>query len=524
LTPEDVDSASHIVAQMGPEPLLDAMYASPDFDVLIAGRSYDPCPYIAWCIFCATKKGIDALSPTQLGGFTMMGKIMECGALCATPKSQSAVAHIYRDGTFEVKPLLPGARCTPASVAAHTLYEKSRPDLLPGPGGILDTTGAKYEQLEDNTSVRVRGALFRSSRSEGLPYTIKLEGAKLTGYRTFFMGGIRDPILISQIDTVLENIKKYVASQHKTAIGDYELAFHVYGVHGVMGTLEPGDASYQPREVFIVGESQATTQELATSVAYLARIGVIHSAYPGQKATAGNFAWGIAGTTEVETGRGSEFCVYHLLPLEPGQEGAYELGVARDDAASKKPIFSWRKIACGATRSHATTRSARKDEGSFKPLLALQPSPLPLAANGSVDLSISHPPRTLADIARVVRSKNSGPYEITMDVIFDSPAIYQIVKAASASSEGLLSPVTICKLYNLEPRELIHCGFYDPAMAFKATVPRKLDGVMKGAGGFMEGDIHGAQQSVGLLELKLGEEVVGKVLEVMAGRAGKERL
>jgi hypothetical protein len=40
----------------------------------------------------------------------------------------------------------------------------------------------------------------------------------------------------------------------------------------------------------------------------------------------------------------------------------------------------------------------------------------------------------------------------------------------------------------------------------------------------MEGDIHGAQQSVGLLELKLGEEVVWKVLEVMAGRAGKERL
>lgn len=65
-----------------------------------------------------------------------MGKIMECGDECAVPKGRTIIARL-RKANFELTPMNPLERCTPVSVAAHTLYEKTQPDQLPGPGGIL---------------------------------------------------------------------------------------------------------------------------------------------------------------------------------------------------------------------------------------------------------------------------------------------------------------------------------------------------------------------------------------------------
>lgn len=117
-----------------------------------------------------------------------MGKIMECGGICAIPKGRSMIATMQRD-YFDLTPLSPAERCTPLSVAAHTLYEKTRPDRLPGPGGVLVLDNAKYEQVTPKTC-RVSGAKF-----EPTPYQVKLEGVTHLGYRTIFVGGIRDPTL-----------------------------------------------------------------------------------------------------------------------------------------------------------------------------------------------------------------------------------------------------------------------------------------------------------------------------------------
>ena len=46
-------------------------------------------------------------------------------------------------------------------------------------------------------------------------------------------------------------------------------------------------------------------------------------------------------------------------------------------------------------------------------------------------------------------------------------------------------------------------GFYDPAKAFKVTIPRVRSSIKKAAGGFMENDVHGSQEHVGLATLKL---------------------
>lgn len=114
------------------------------------------------------------------------------------------IAQMRKD-SFDLIPLSPQERCTPLSVAAHTLYEKTRPDRLPGPGGALHLDDARYQQLEDDRTVLVSGARFVPTPV----YQVKLEGVERLGHRTIFIGGIHDPVLISQIDDFLEKVRQY---------------------------------------------------------------------------------------------------------------------------------------------------------------------------------------------------------------------------------------------------------------------------------------------------------------------------
>jgi hypothetical protein len=501
---------------MGPEPFVQAMEAEPDFDIVIGGRAYDPSPYVAWCTYQANKKSSSkGLSDTQTGGFTHMGKIMECGALCATPKSASAMATIYEDGTFDIKPLAPGARCTPFSVAAHTLYEKTRPDILPGPGGNLDLTKSTYVQLPDNKSVRVRGGKFEFSRSVGLPYTVKLEAAKIVGYRSIFMGGIRDPILIAQSEMFQSMIRAHVASQVKTSADEFwKLGVHIYGADGVMQSLEPGPKDYQPREIFLVGEVLASSQKLANAATHTARVGVVHGSYEGQRGTAGNFGFGVGGKNEIEMGPCGEFCVYHLMPLENGEEGSFNMD-GEQKAGGQRGLFPYKTTVFGkgeTSTPHPFSGSEEENTTSTK-------------SNGRVPQTFASTlnyttPRTLTDIAPVIRSKNSGPYEITLDVVFSSPEIYNIIKSSS-----LLSPSIIARMYHLTEDEIIWCGFFDQALGWKCTFPRMgieigngIEGNVKGkrvkvaSGSFMESDVHASQQYAGLLGLVLNEDIREKIV------------
>ncbi|KAK1569467.1 3-methylaspartate ammonia-lyase [Colletotrichum navitas] len=272
LTAKDVTESPRVLAQIGPEPFIDAMEATPDFNVIIGGRAYDPAPYVAFSMYQLKLQHPD-ISPEQLeschGGLLHMGKIIECGGLCSTPKSHGAIATVYVDGTFDVKPIAPGSRCTPLSVAAHSLYENTRPDVLRGPGGALHLDQAHYKQLEDGRTVRVHGGRFISSASHGQPYQLKLEAARVLGYRSIVMGSMRDHILVRQLDDFLVSVKAYVKQQHSGIPGDWDLDFHVYG-RGQSTPTGPG-------EVFIVVEAVAPTQQLATGLASTARIALIVS-------------------------------------------------------------------------------------------------------------------------------------------------------------------------------------------------------------------------------------------------------
>jgi len=98
----------------------------------------------------------------------------------------------------------------------------------------------------------------------------------------------------------------------------------------------------------------------------------------------------------------------------------------------------------------------------------------------------------LTDLAGVIRSKNSGPYELTLDIIFNDYDGYERVKRG-----GFINRELICDLYGVTPDEVIGIVEFEPAKAIKATIKRPLC-----SGDLGETDVYGAQQHAPLLGLE----------------------
>jgi len=307
LAEEDITQSSHIVGQMGIEPIIKALDAGAD--IVLAGRAYDPCVFAA----LAVKNGYDK------GLSIHLGKILECASICAAPGSGSDCMFGYiGEDYFRVEPLNPIRKCTTLSVAAHTLYEKTNPYILPGPGGHLDLTGCKFEQETENT-VRVSGSKFVPSGK----VTIKLEGAKRIGYRTVSIAGTRDPIMIRQMDEIEKGVKDRVKDNFSKQNWEYYLNFTVYGRNGVMAALEPTPDTSGAHELGIIIEAVADSQEKADTICAFARSTMLHYGYEGRRATAGNLAFPYS-PSDFHAGEVYVFSVYHLLSV--------------DDAAKPFPI------------------------------------------------------------------------------------------------------------------------------------------------------------------------------------------
>lgn len=100
----------------------------------------------------------------------------------------------------------------------------------------------------------------------------------------------------------------------------------------------------------------------------------------------------------------------------------------------------------------------------------------------------------LTDVASVIRSKNAGPYELTLDIIFKDRFWYE-----QALRQNLISVALIARLYNISEADVLGVVAFEPANAIKATIRRPL---VSGAVG--ETDVYGAQQHAPLLSLTLG--------------------
>ena len=262
----------------------------------------------------------------------------------------------------------------------------------------------------------------------------------------------------------------------------WDLDWHIYGQHQTT-------ADGQPAEVFLIGEALASTQQLANSVASSARIATVHGPYPDQKATSGNLAYGIGGKVESELGPCAQFSIYHLVDLQDGEER-----LSLSDTSSA--LYRQQVLDIGQGKSLASLA---------KPEMVSVKKELPAASTTPTKMKYPAQPKTLGDVARVLRSKTAGPWEITFDVMFETEPIFQLVKSTNFLNAGVLA-----RLNGIHEDEVVWSGFFDQALAFKATIPRLQRGKPAANGGFMENDVHGSQKYIGLLTLPLPEEFIKK--------------
>lgn len=98
----------------------------------------------------------------------------------------------------------------------------------------------------------------------------------------------------------------------------------------------------------------------------------------------------------------------------------------------------------------------------------------------------------LEDIARVIRSKNAGPYCVTLDLLFGDEATYRRVERS-----GAITPERMAVLYR-RPVESVQVFQHPAALAMKVSFDRAVP-----AGSLRDTDLYGAQQHVLLYDLEI---------------------
>jgi hypothetical protein len=297
-----IQQAERFVAMMGIEPIQEALRAGAQ--VVVAGRCSDVAIYAALPV-------LDGI-PRHVAYHA--GKILECGAASVVqrlyPDCMAAELH---QGGFTVEPPNPALRCTPQSVAAHTLYENADPYHIVESGGTLDTTAAQYEAVNDR-AVRVSGSRFVASEK----YTVRIEGAALAGYRSIVVAGIRDPLLLRQIDKFLSSLRAVVSRKIEESLkissDAYTLNFRVYGWDGSLGPLEP-ISQVEGHEVGLIIDVVAPSQSMVADILPLVWHTGLHHPIPEYEGLISNFAFPFS-PPGIDVGPVYRFCANHLWQLK----------------------------------------------------------------------------------------------------------------------------------------------------------------------------------------------------------------
>jgi len=98
----------------------------------------------------------------------------------------------------------------------------------------------------------------------------------------------------------------------------------------------------------------------------------------------------------------------------------------------------------------------------------------------------------LDEIAKVIRSKNAGPFFVTLDILFSDLADFKRVEAA-----GVIEKHKMATLYR-QPAENVEVYLHPTALAMKVTIVRPVP-----AGSIHDTDIYGAQKHVLLYPLEI---------------------
>jgi hypothetical protein len=299
---EALAGAARVVAMIGAEPFQRALAMGAD--VVVAGRSSDTSIYAALPL----TRGI----PHAVAWHA--GKTLECGAACVEQRlhPDSMVAELDEDG-FTIYPPNPKMRCTPASVVSHSLYETSDPHRLAEPGGFLDTSSSTYRAVDDR-SVRVSAGRFIPADS----YTVRLEGASRVGYRAIAIAGIRDPLVLRQLDRFLDEVTGVVQTKVRQSLraepDGYALRWRVYGRDATLGRLET-DGHAPAHEVGLITDVVAPTQALASEIVAIAWHIALHHPIPEYSGLISNLAFPYS-PPGIAAGPVYRFCLNHVMAVE----------------------------------------------------------------------------------------------------------------------------------------------------------------------------------------------------------------
>jgi hypothetical protein len=312
------ERSSRIVGMMGVEPLQAALEEGAEF--VLAGRCSDPALYAA----LPTMRGL----PHGLAWHA--GKVTECGTMACEGGRGGVITGTIREHEAIIRPVGDGLRCTPQSVAAHSLYENGDPYLHKECSGTLDLSGSQYIAVDERT-VRITGSAFHPAAE----YTVKLEGAELIGHQSVMIGGIRDPYIVNRLDQWLGEVRAIIDRSVERLLGlspsEWTLTVHVYGRDAIMGRMEP-ERSAVPHEVGIIVEATAGTQDTATKIAQLARQPFLHHGVPEWMGGITSFAC-LHNPAHIERGAVYRFNLNHIaIPhtqMEMFRTEIVQLGKAR---------------------------------------------------------------------------------------------------------------------------------------------------------------------------------------------------
>ncbi|MNU29154.1 hypothetical protein D3C71_176010 [compost metagenome] len=535
---EDALRESTIVGQMGIHPLITALEGGAKY--ILAGRSCDIALFASDMI----RRGVEP------GLAYHVGHVLECGALACDPGSPSdcLVAEIYDDGTALFVAPDASRRCTPYSIAAHSLYEESHPQLQFYPEGILAMEHTEFFARDARTA-GIRNSQFVHA-GKPWPWSIKLEGARYLGKRKVSLVNL-DPGDLPRVP------------------GD----ILVYGRNGVQAVpVQEGG-----RELGLIVETCAATADAAQTLASLLTHYLIHYGYPGRKATAGNIAYPLSPNL-VRFRR--EDGLYGAIVPSGTRDPVFQANYARIKDAVIELIqaefpdalrdASWQIHEASASRPVALLRTTDRDAGQLAlrhradldRLLALvaarEGSRMNLDAGDAYAWTLYHllqnedliknrmfpityfrangaewtgcgqeqpryydigttrydgnlddrtlsliadaPPdgkpqgeKPLLDMAVVIRSKDAGINRLTFDIVFNSAADYE-----TALRSNVFCPANVARLLGMAPEHVVGAFFVDSCNAIKLTIDRPNISASPD-----ERDVFGAQQQAVIERLSI---------------------
>ncbi len=516
------------VAQMGSEPIIAALDAGAK--IIICGRCYDPSVFAADAI----RKGY----PRGLAYHA--AKILECGAIACEPGSGSdcLVAELTEEQAV-FYPTNPQRVATARSIAAHTLYEKSMPDVFHLPGGTLNIKNTRFYQV-DRQKAGFSGSEFTPER-----YSVKIEASAPVGERVISLVPLKqgfkvsDDIRVYGHDAVeifdngsqvpemgiITMVRGENREKTRDALAFIRSTLLHYGYHGRLSTAGNLAFPFSPSDIlldqhngvyrycFIAGtrdpvfrskwpdiqnevltilaqehpelsnsceiefieadsenplallETVAPALDSALKQDKIKRQSITAFQDPDRQAFSG-----------ISTGKVYQWCLHHLTYEQQLIEQLFEVKLMDLNGETWKPLP-------GIRPRYQFQGSASEHE--MAPALSEAISIDPVTSSET-------PETPLKQVAKVIRSKNSGINLITFDVIFESPSWYQ-----RAILSGKFDSSQLAKMFRVD-QSTVESHTFDPVNAIKFTIQRP-----QLSGGPGDKDVFGAQQHTRLLNILL---------------------